>query len=31
VELELAPNETREIVFLLGYGENPPDAKFDPP
>jgi cellobiose phosphorylase len=31
VELELAPNETREIVFLLGYGENPADAKFDPP
>ena len=31
VELELAPNETREIVFLLGYGENPPEAKFDPP
>ncbi|MET1011793.1 MAG: glycosyl hydrolase family 65 protein [Actinomycetota bacterium] len=31
VELELAPNETREIVFLLGYGENPPDAKFNPP
>jgi cellobiose phosphorylase len=31
VELELAPNETREIVFLLGYGETPPDAKFDPP
>ena len=31
VELELAPDETREIVFLLGYGENPPDAKFDPP
>jgi cellobiose phosphorylase len=31
VELELAPNETRGIVFLLGYAENPPDAKFDPP
>jgi cellobiose phosphorylase len=31
VELELGPGETREIVFLLGYGENPPDAKFDPP
>ena len=21
----------REVVFLLGYAENPPDAKFDPP
>jgi cellobiose phosphorylase len=30
VELELGPGETREIVFVLGYGENPPDAKFDP-
>jgi cellobiose phosphorylase len=31
VELELDPGETREIVFLLGYAENPVDAKFDPP
>jgi cellobiose phosphorylase len=31
VELTLDPDETREIVFLLGYGENPADAKFDPP
>jgi cellobiose phosphorylase len=31
VELELGPGSTREIVFVLGYGENPPDAKFDPP
>ena len=31
VELELGPGETREVVFVLGYGENPPDAKFDPP
>jgi cellobiose phosphorylase len=31
VELELGPRETREVVFVLGYGENPPDAKFDPP
>ncbi len=30
-ELELAPGETREVVFVLGYAENPPDAKFDPP
>jgi cellobiose phosphorylase len=31
VGLELGPGETREVVFVLGYGENPPDAKFDPP
>jgi cellobiose phosphorylase len=31
VELELGPGETRDIVFVLGYGESPPDAKFDPP
>ncbi len=31
VRLSLAPGETREVVFLLGYAENPPDAKFDPP
>jgi len=31
VRLALAPGETRDIVFLLGYAENPPDAKFDPP
>jgi cellobiose phosphorylase len=31
VELALAPGETREVVFVLGYAENPPDAKFDPP
>jgi cellobiose phosphorylase len=31
VELALAPGETRELVFLLGYAENPGDAKFDPP
>ena len=27
----LAPGETREVVFVLGYAENPADAKFDPP
>jgi cellobiose phosphorylase len=31
VRLELAPGETREIIFVLGYAENPVDAKFDPP
>jgi cellobiose phosphorylase len=30
IELELGPGETREVVFVLGYGENPPDAKFSP-
>jgi cellobiose phosphorylase len=31
VELELDPGETRDVVFVLGYAENPPEAKFDPP
>jgi cellobiose phosphorylase len=31
IELSLEPGEIREIVFLLGYFENPPEAKFDPP
>jgi cellobiose phosphorylase len=31
VELELGPGETRELVFVLGYAENPAAAKFDPP
>jgi cellobiose phosphorylase len=31
VRLELALGETRDIVFVLGYAENPRDAKFDPP
>jgi cellobiose phosphorylase len=30
VRLTLAPGETREIGFVLGYWENPRDAKFDP-
>ena len=31
IRLSLAPGETREVIFLLGYSENPADAKFDPP
>ncbi len=31
VKLTLQPGETREIGFVLGYAENPRDAKFDPP
>jgi cellobiose phosphorylase len=31
VKLDLAPGETREVVVLLGYQENPADDKFDPP
>jgi len=30
VRLTLSPGETRQIIFLLGYHENPRDAKFDP-
>ncbi len=31
VLLDLAPGEGREVIFVLGYWENPVDAKFDPP
>jgi cellobiose phosphorylase len=31
VKVTLKPGETREIIFALGYHENPVDQKFDPP
>ena len=31
VRLDLRPNETRTVIFVLGYHENPRDQKFDPP
>jgi cellobiose phosphorylase len=31
VRLDLALGETREVIFALGYAENPRDRKFDPP
>ncbi|HET7375166.1 MAG TPA: glycosyl transferase, partial [Anaerolineae bacterium] len=30
VQVTLAPQETRQIIFVLGYHENPRDQKFDP-
>jgi len=29
VDLSLRPGEGRDVVFLLGYAENPPEGKFD--
>ena len=31
VRLELEPGESRQIIYLLGYHENPDEHKFDPP
>lgn len=31
VRVALAPGESKQIIFVLGYHENPPGAKFDPP
>jgi len=31
VKVSLQPGEQKQIIFLLGYWENPRDQKFDPP
>ena len=31
VKAELAPGESRQLIFVLGYHENPREQKFDPP
>jgi cellobiose phosphorylase len=31
MRLSLAPGESHTVIFVLGYAENPADAKFDPP
>jgi cellobiose phosphorylase len=31
LEVALEPGETRQIIFVLGYHENPEEQKFDPP
>jgi cellobiose phosphorylase len=31
IKITLEPGETRQVIFLLGYHENPQNQKFDPP
>lgn len=31
IKLSLKPGETRQVIFILGYHENPKERKFDPP
>ena len=31
VKLALQPGESRQVIFVLGYAENPKDHKFEPP
>jgi cellobiose phosphorylase len=31
IKLSLRPGESRQIIFVLGYQENPQEQKFDPP
>lgn len=31
LKITLQPGEVKEVIFLLGYQENPKDQKFDPP
>ena len=31
IQVRLQPGETKQILFVLGYQENPRDKKFDPP
>ncbi len=31
IQLTLAPGDRRQVIFLLGYHENPADQKFEPP
>ena len=31
IKIELQPGERKTIIFILGYHENPVEAKFDPP
>ncbi|MGO9085199.1 MAG: GH36-type glycosyl hydrolase domain-containing protein, partial [Candidatus Sulfotelmatobacter sp.] len=31
VKLSFKPGESRQVIFVLGYQENPRDQKFDPP